>query len=151
MPCPCRTHTVPCHAVPLRVYIVFFPFDLHSATVFDSQIPCHAHAVLRPCRSESDFSRPRHSRAGARHGLCELISAVERRPVGDLPAFEFFWLPCGVPQTLLSEAYQSQMQVASVKPSNVCHGWGEAYYFRAMTWVLVWFTALRLWLQLSKR
>jgi hypothetical protein len=34
---------------------------------------------------------------------------------------------------VLSEDYQSQMQVASVKQSNVCHGREEAYYFGAMT------------------
>ena len=44
------------------------PFDLHSAAVSDSHLPCHAHAVLRPCRSDSDFSRPRLSTARARHG-----------------------------------------------------------------------------------
>ena len=27
------------------------PFDLHSAAVSDSHLPCHAHAMLRPCRS----------------------------------------------------------------------------------------------------
>jgi len=26
-------------------------FDLHSAAVSDSQLPCHAHAMLLPCRS----------------------------------------------------------------------------------------------------
>ena len=30
--------------------------------------PCRAPAVLRPCRSESGFSRPWHSTTGARHG-----------------------------------------------------------------------------------
>ena len=30
----------------------------------NSHIPCRAHAVLRPCRSERDFSRPWHSTAG---------------------------------------------------------------------------------------
>jgi hypothetical protein len=37
----------PCHAVPLRVYIVSFPFDLHIAAVFDSHMPCHGHVVLK--------------------------------------------------------------------------------------------------------
>jgi len=54
---------VACRAVLLRVYIVSFPFDLHSVAVFDSRLPCHAHAALRPCRSESDFSRQQHSMA----------------------------------------------------------------------------------------
>jgi hypothetical protein len=30
------------------------------------------HAVLRPCRSECEFSRQRHSTAWARYGMCEL-------------------------------------------------------------------------------
>jgi len=53
--------------------------------------PCHA--LTMPF-----FSRPRHS------------TAVERRPVGYLPAFGFFRLPRGVPRRLLSEAYQSSSQ-----------------------------------------
>jgi hypothetical protein len=44
------------------------------------------------------FSKPRHS------------TAVERRPVGYLPAFSFLWLPRGIPRILLSEAYQSSSQ-----------------------------------------
>jgi hypothetical protein len=68
-----------------------------------------------------------------RHGICELASAVQRRHVGDLPAFGLLLLPRPVPGSLLSEAYQSQMQVVSVKQSNVCHGRGEAYYFGART------------------
>jgi hypothetical protein len=38
--------------------------------------------------------------------------------MGDLPTFGFFWLPRGVPRRLLSEAYQSQMQVANVKQTT---------------------------------
>jgi hypothetical protein len=53
--------------------------------------PCHA--LTMPF-----FSRPRHS------------TAVERRPVGYLPAFGFFRLPHGVPRRLLSEAYQFSSQ-----------------------------------------
>jgi hypothetical protein len=75
--------------------------------------------------------------AWEQHGMCELASAVQRRHVGNLPAFGLFLLPGGVPGSLLSEAYQSQMQVASVKQSNGCHGRGEAYYFSARTCVLV--------------
>jgi hypothetical protein len=58
---PCRSH-----AVQLRVCgIVSFPFDLHSAAVFDSHMPCRARAMPRPCRSERDFSRPLRSAAWA--------------------------------------------------------------------------------------
>jgi hypothetical protein len=59
----------------------------------------------QPCRSESDFSRPWHSAAWAWHGW--VASAVQRRHVGDLPAFGFLRLPRGVPRRLLSEAYES--------------------------------------------
>jgi len=52
---------------------------------------------------------------------------LERRPVGYLPAFGFFWLPRGVTRRLLSDAYQSQMQVASVKQNSVCHGRGKEW------------------------
>jgi hypothetical protein len=76
--------------------------------------------------------------------MCELASTVQTRHVGDLPAFGFFRLPSGVPRILLSEAYQSQMQVGGVKQSNVCHGRGEAYYFGARTCVFVKFTAQKL-------
>jgi len=43
---------------------------LHTFTLQanNSHIPCRAPAVLRPCRSESGFSRPWHSTTGARHG-----------------------------------------------------------------------------------
>jgi hypothetical protein len=64
--------------------------------------------------------------------MCELASAIQRWHVGDLPAFGLLLLPRGVPE-LLSEAYQSQMQVVSVKQGNICDGGGEAYYFGART------------------
>jgi hypothetical protein len=71
--------------------------------------------------------------AWERHGMCELASAVKRRHVGHLPAFGLLLLPRGIPRSLSSEAYRSQMQVASVKQSNACDGRGEAYYFGART------------------
>jgi hypothetical protein len=39
----------PCHAVPLRIYIVSFPFDLRSTAVFDSHVSCRSYAVPLPC------------------------------------------------------------------------------------------------------
>ena len=62
----CHFHAVPmplpCRAVPLRVYNVSFPFDLHSAAVSDSQLPCYA--MLCPCHAPTMpfFSRPQHGR-----------------------------------------------------------------------------------------
>jgi hypothetical protein len=48
---PFCSHVVPtpfpCHAVLLRVLIVFFPFDLHSAAMFDSNMPCQDRVVLK--------------------------------------------------------------------------------------------------------
>jgi len=41
-----------------------FPFDLHSAAVSDSHLPCHAHAMLCPCHSSQGHSRARPSRDG---------------------------------------------------------------------------------------
>jgi hypothetical protein len=58
---------------------------------FTLAMPCPCHALTM-----SFFSRPRHS------------TAVERRPVGYLPAFGFFRLPRGVPRRLLSEAYHAE-------------------------------------------
>jgi hypothetical protein len=71
--------------------------------------------------------------AWERHGMFELASAVQMRHVGHLPAFGLFPLLRGVPGSLSSEAYQSQMQVASVKLSNIYDGRGDAYYFGART------------------
>ena len=68
-----------------------FPFDLHSAAMSDSHLPCRALTMLF-------FSRPRHS------------TAVERRHVGYLPAFSFVRLPRAVPRRLLSESYQTSSQ-----------------------------------------
>jgi hypothetical protein len=58
--------------------------------------PCRihtCHAMAMPF-----FSRIRHS------------TAIERRPVGYLPALGFFRLPHGVPLILLSRAYQPSLQ-----------------------------------------
>ena len=71
---------------------------------------CHAMPMPRSyhTRTMPFFSKPRHS------------TAVERRPVGYLPAFGFFRLPRGVPQRLLSETYQSSSQRSI--PTNVKNG-----------------------------
>ena len=64
--------------------------------------------------------------------MCELILGVERWPVGDLSGFGSFQLPHRVPQSLSSES-QTEMQLASVQPSNVCHEREDADYFGART------------------
>jgi hypothetical protein len=128
------------HAVPLpyrsaKVLVCFIPICFTQCGrvwfTHTTPFPCHAKNV-------SFWKRSLKAKAGSRqgNGMCELVLSVQRRHEGDLPAFGFFRLPRGVPGSL-SEAYQSQMQVASVKQSNVYHGRGEAYYFGARTWVLV--------------
>jgi len=41
-----------------------FRFDLHSAAVSDSHFLCHAHAMLRPCRSSQGHGTAHPSRDG---------------------------------------------------------------------------------------
>jgi len=141
MPCRFRAHAfpLPCRAA-MGLECVFPIWLTRCGRVWFTlamSCLCRAHAVLRPCLSENDFSRPRHSTACPRHGMCELTSAVERCHVGNLPVFGFFRLPFGLPRSLLIEAYLSQMNVASVKPKDTCHGRGKGYYFGARTWVLL--------------
>jgi hypothetical protein len=107
----CRAHVVP---LPCRaakglecVLPIWFTQCGHAWFTLAMQRPC-------PAPTMPFFSRPRHR------------TAVERRPVGDRPAFGFFRQPRGVPRRL-SDAYQSQMQVDSVKPNNVCHGRGKEW------------------------
>jgi len=95
MPCPCRCHAVPlpCHAAKATECVFPMWFTQCVRISFTLAIPCPCHALTMPF-----FSRPRHS------------TAIERRPVGYLPAFGFFQLSRGVPRRLLSEAYQSSSQ-----------------------------------------
>jgi hypothetical protein len=110
---------------------VSFPFDLHSAAVFDSHMPCRSPAMPLMCLSVSDLLRPWQ-------GDGMLTASLQLASLCPL------LLPRPVPGSLLSEAYQSQIAVASVKRSGVCDGRGEAYYFGARTWVL--WTAWYVWI-----
>jgi hypothetical protein len=125
------------HAVPLpcrsaKGLDCVFPiwFTQCCRVWFTHTLPflCHAMNMLF-------WKRPLKATAGSQQG--DSMGTVWEWHVGDLPAFSVFLLPPRVPGSLLSEACQSQMQVVSVKQSNVCHGWGEAYYFGARTWVLL--------------
>jgi hypothetical protein len=62
------------HAVPLRVYNVSFPFDLHSAAVSDSHLPCHAHAAPMPCSDHTVLLK-----ATAQHGRRETACGLPAR------------------------------------------------------------------------
>jgi hypothetical protein len=86
----CRVHAVPMPCRAAKGLECVFPiwFTQCGRAWFTLAMPRPCHALTMPF-----FSRPRHS------------TAVERRPVGYLPAFGFFRLPRGVPRRLLSEAY----------------------------------------------
>jgi hypothetical protein len=70
MPFPCHAAPMPfpCHAAPLRVWILSFPFDLHSAAVFDSHMPCRTHAVPVPCHDHTVLKATSQGYGTARHG-----------------------------------------------------------------------------------
>jgi hypothetical protein len=92
---PCRSTAMQC--LFHLIYIVG-PCLIHTYRAVS--LPCLEYAA--PKATSQDHGRVA---AGERCGMCELASAVQRQHVGDLPAFGFFRLPCGVPGRLLSEAY----------------------------------------------
>ena len=108
----CRAHAVPLPRSASNGIQCVFPiwFTQSGRVWFTLAMSCPCYAPTMPF-----FSRPQHS------------TSVERRPVGYLPAFGFFRLPRGIPRSLLSDAYQSQMQVVSVKPNTVCHWRGKEW------------------------
>jgi hypothetical protein len=95
MPYPCCSPAMPCH-YGFRMCLFHLIYTVRPCLIHT----CHDMPMLRPCPALTMpfFSSPRHS------------TAVERRPMDYLPAFGFFWLPHGVPQRLLSEAYQYSSQ-----------------------------------------
>jgi hypothetical protein len=98
MPCPCRAaNGLEC------VFPIWF--TQCGRVWFTLAMPRPCHALTMPF-----LSRSRHSKA------------VDRRPVGYLPALGFFRLPHGVPRRLLSEAYQSSSQQSI--PTTVKSGRG---------------------------
>ena len=100
---------------------------------------CHAMPMPRPCHALTMpfFSRPRHS------------TAVERLPVGYLPAFGLFRLPREVPRRLLSEAYQSSSQRSI--PTTVKSGSGTLQKRRSVKLFVYQFGYFRLPRELSRR
>jgi len=81
---------------------VSFPFHLHSAAVYDSYLPCRAHAILdHALLLKATAQHCRRERA------CGLLAGVRLLPATTRSS-----------KKLLSDAYQSQMQVASVKPNT---------------------------------
>jgi hypothetical protein len=58
----------PYRAMPLRVEIVSFPFDLHSAAVFDSHMPFRVHAAPVPYNDHAVRKATSQRHGTARHG-----------------------------------------------------------------------------------
>jgi hypothetical protein len=58
--CPFRAHAVRLQCRTAKGLDLSSPFDLHSAAVLDSHMPCHDHAVRLPCRAAKglDFVAP---------------------------------------------------------------------------------------------
>jgi hypothetical protein len=121
----CRVHAVPLPCRAAKGLECVFPiwFTQRGCVWFTLAMP-------RPCPAPTMpfFSRPRH------------IAAVERPPVGDLPAIGFFRLQRGVTRKLLSVAYRCQMQVASLKPNNICRGrrkeWEQHTTKKTLCWTV---------------
>jgi hypothetical protein len=88
---------------------VFSAFDLHSAaylthTCHAAPVPLPVNVTIMPFLKRALLKATAQRGMGPeweRHGVCKLASAVQRRHVGDLPAFVFFRLPHGVPRRLL--------------------------------------------------
>ena len=93
MPCLCRSPAMS-RRLGFRMCLSHLIYTVRPCLIHT----CHAMPCPCPALTMPFFSRPRNS------------TAVERRPVGYLPAFGFFRLPRGVPRRLSSEAYQSSSQ-----------------------------------------
>ena len=101
----------PCHAMPLRVYNVSFPFDY---TVRPCLIhTCHAHAMLRPCLSSQGHS-----------------TVVSRRPCCSLEKNGMFgaWHGHGMASVNYTRPHcVNQMGKTHSKPLAARHGRGKAW------------------------
>jgi hypothetical protein len=92
MPLACHAVAIPLPCRAAKSLDYFFPVWFtqcgriwYTQTHTHTHTPCRARAMPRPCSSESDISRPRHSAIWAQHSMCELASVVQWRHVGDLP------------------------------------------------------------------
>jgi hypothetical protein len=130
MPFPCRFPAVPLPCRSAKGLDCVFPiwFTQCGRVWFTHTMPFPCHAAKMPF-----WKRPLKTTAGSRQENGMRTTWYVWISIG----IRLLRLPRGVPERLLSEAYQSQMQVASVEQSNVCHGRGEVYCFCERTWVLL--------------
>ena len=93
-----------------------FPFDLHSVAVSDSHLPCHAHAMLRPCRSSQGHS-----------------TAVEKRPCCAMALRRTAWAWHGMASVKQTRPHcVNQMVKTHSKPLAARHGRGTAWAWHVM-------------------
>jgi hypothetical protein len=81
-----------------------FLFDLHSAALSDSQLPCRGHAI-----PDHTLLLKATAQRGRSEPTCGLLAGVWLLPAATRSSTKF-----------LSDAYQSHIQVASVTPNTVC-------------------------------
>jgi hypothetical protein len=80
MPRPCRA----AKGLDCLSHLIYTVRPCLIHTCHAAPVPCHDHAVLKATSQ---------GHGTARHGMCDLASAVQRRHMGYLPAFGFFRLP----------------------------------------------------------
>jgi hypothetical protein len=137
MPFPWRTRAVPlpCHAMPLRVYIVVFPirFTQCGCVWFTHAMPRLYHAMTMPFW-ERLIKATVECGMGMAFGNYELALAIQRWHVGDLPVSGFLGLSHGHsqrPQNFrkMAGAWHGMCDVAYRNPSSlsgqseICGGW----------------------------
>jgi hypothetical protein len=100
---------------------VSFPFDLHSATVFDSHIPCRSHSVPLPCHEYAFLNATSQC-----HGRFVLSEAYDLRLLSEacqsqivmrsMPISDCYQKHANL--SLLSEACQSHIVIRSMRISD---------------------------------
>jgi hypothetical protein len=99
MPFPCRSYIVPLQCRAAKGLDCVFPiwFRQCGCVWFTHAMPRLCHATTMPFWKRLLKVTAQRGMGMAWHSMCELVSAVQIRHVGDLPAFGFFWLSRGVP------------------------------------------------------
>jgi hypothetical protein len=135
---------VPCRSTKGLDCVFPIWFTQYSRVWFTHAMPFPCHATNMPF-----WKRPLKATAGSRHGMCELASAVQRRHVGDLPAFGFIRLP----HKEFQEGYHQ-------KHTNLRCGWSvwnqatlimdevnEAYFGKDMSACIIYSTKIMITVQ----
>jgi hypothetical protein len=96
MPLPCRSPGMPSQKgfrlCLFHLIYTVLPCLIHTWHAAPKLRPCHATTMPFSKRILQVTAQLGTGAAWSWHGMCELASAVQRRHVGDLPAFGFFRL-----------------------------------------------------------